>query len=650
VIRTTIQVGQCPLQTAAIGDGLTAKTTTKKRVTAYTVDFEPVGRRGECRRNESLLSCARRLGVGISSICGGRGTCRACKVQIVSGVVSKLTSNEYEAFTPQELREGWRLACQTYPATDCKLHVPAESMTTPQRLQVEGLEVKASLDPPTHAYRVRIKPPSLVAPQADADQFLATLNKQYELQCTKVDIDVLRTLSEQIRSWQWQCQAIVRSNEVVAILRPKSRQLGLAVDLGTTKIAGYLMDLSRGRTVAAKGVMNPQISYGEDIISRINRVIQSPDDGRRLQELAVQAINELSTGLCAEVNARPEEIVEAVVVGNTAMHHLFLSLPVKQLALSPFVPAISQALEVKARDLGLAIAAGAYVYLPPNIAGFVGSDHVAMLLATEVTEAEGPILALDIGTNTEISLVHNGRITTISCASGPAFEGGHIKYGMRAAAGAIEHLRIDGDKVQYQTIDGAPPAGICGSGILDALSQLYQAKVIDESGRIMNHHPRVRSYKGQREFVLVTNQERKGKPSITITQHDVRELQLAKAAIRSGIQLLLETCGCSEYDIKQVIVAGAFGTYIDVGSAVVIGMLPALPLNRFRQVGNAAGMGAKLALISLAKRVEAQAIASKVKYIELASLPNFQATFVQASYLGQYRIKGGKREKLKYGD
>ena len=352
-------------------------------MTAYTIDFEPVGRRGECQRNESLLACARRLGVGINSICGGKGTCHSCKVQVLSGTVSKPTSNELEAFTPQELKEGWRLACQTYPRSDVKLNVPAESMTTPQRLQVEGLEITVRPEPPVQAYRLQLAAPSLSAPQADADRLLEALNQQYKLHCTKVDIDVLRILSDQLRSWNWECQAVVRNDEVIALLPWPSRQLGLAIDLGTTKIAGYLVDLSNGRTLAAKGVMNPQISYGEDIISRITSVVKSPDEGVQLQKLAVEAINELAADLCAEVSAKTEEIVEAVVVGNTAMHHLFLGLPVRQLALSPFVPAVSRALDIKARDLGLRIAPGAYVHLLPNIAGFVGADHVAMLLATE---------------------------------------------------------------------------------------------------------------------------------------------------------------------------------------------------------------------------------------------------------------------------
>ncbi len=613
---------------------------------AYTVDFQPIGRRGKCRSNESFLACAHRLGVGINSICGGKGTCRSCKVQVLSGTVSKPMPNELQAFTSRELKDGWRLACQTYPTSDVKLAVPAESMTTSQRIQVEGLEVTVSPEPPVQTYRLKLAAPSLSVPEADADQLLKVLNQQYQLHCDKIDINVLRELSNQLRSWNWECQAVVRNGEVIALIPQSGRQLGLAIDLGTTKIAGYLIDLSDGLTLAAKGVMNPQIRYGEDIISRITGVVKSPDKSTPVQKLVIEAINELGADLCTEASTRTEEIVEAVVVGNTAMHHLFLRLPVRQLATAPFVPAVSRAVDVKVGDLGLHIAPGAYVHLLPNIAGFVGADHVAMLLATEAWQARGATVAIDIGTNTEVSLIKNGRITATSCASGPAFEGGHIKDGMRAATGAIERLRIADDSIQYQTIGQAQPTGICGSGILDALSQLYLAGIIDAGGRITDKHPRVRTDQGQREFVLVGEEEWEGQPAITITQGDVRELQLAKAAIRSGIQALLEANDCSEDEIKQVVIAGAFGTYIDVGSAVTIGMLPSLPLNRFRQVGNAAGMGAKQALISLKKRAEAQAIASRVNYIELGDLPSFNQTFIQAGYLGQYRIIDGRREEI----
>jgi len=615
-------------------------------VTAYTIDFEPLGRRGQCQGNESLLACARQFGIGISSVCGGQGTCHSCKVQVLSRTVSEPTADELEVFSSEELKEGWRLACQTYPASDCKVIVPRESMTTTQRTHVEGLEIKVNPEPAVKAYHLQLPTPSLSDPRADADRLLEALNLQHRLHCGKVDIDVLRTASPQLRSQNWECQAIVRDDEVIALSSCSSRQLGLAIDLGTTKIAGYLVDLTDGRTLAAKGIMNPQVSYGDDIISRIAGVINSPDGGVQLQKWVVEALNKLAVDLCVEVDASAEEIVEVVMVGNTAMHHLFLGLPVRQLALSPFVPAVSRALDIRARDLGLRIAPGTFVHLLPNIAGFVGADHVAMLLAIEAWQTEGLTVALDIGTNTEVSLVNNGAITTVSCASGPAFEGGHIKDGMRAARGAIERLRIANDSIQYQTIDEAPPVGICGSGMLDIMAQLYLAGVIDEGGRMNNGHPRVRIRNKQLEFLLVSEKERDGHPAIVITQQDVRELQLAKAAIRTGIQVLLETNGCSEEQIKQMIIAGAFGTYIDVSSAITIGMLPSLPLECFQQVGNAAGMGAKLALISLDKRIEAQTIPSRVHYIELASSLNFTQTFIQASYIGRYRIMHGRREGI----
>ena len=610
------------------------------------IDFEPLGRREQCQGDKSLLVCAHQHGVGINSICGGQGTCHSCRVRVLSGSVSEPTASELEAFSVHELKDGWRLACQAYPSGDCKLSLPPESMTTSQRTQVEGQETTVHPEPPVQAYHLELPTPSLLTQQADADRLLEALEHQHRIHCGKVDIDILRALSSQLRSWYWRCQASVRNDEVIALGPWPSPQLGLAVDLGTTKIAGYLVDLSNGKTLAAKGIMNPQIDYGEDIISRINSAVKSPTESVRLQKLAGDALNRLAADLCAKAGANAEEIVEAVVVGNTAMHHLLVGLPVKQLALSPFIPAVSRALDIKARDLGLHIAPGAYVHLLPNIAGFVGGDHVAMLLATKTWQAEKSTLALDIGTNTEVSLIANGKITSVSCASGPAFEGYHIEHGMRAASGAIERVQITANGIQYQTIDEVPPVGICGSGVIDAVAQLYLAGAIGKGGRMIDSHPRVRTRNKQREFVLVGAVEEDGHPGITITQKDVRELQLAKAAIRAGIQVLLELSDRSEEQIDQVVIAGAFGTYIDVSNAIVIGMLPSIPLDRFQQVGNAAGMGSKMALISLSERSQAEDLASLVNYVELASTPNFAQTFTQASYIGRYRIKHGEREEI----
>jgi len=617
-------------------------------VTAYKIEFEPIGRRGECPAGQSLLGCARRLGIGIASVCGGQGTCRSCKVQILDGNTSEATSSETEWLSADELKTGWRLACQAYPLSDCKLHIPAESMTAPQRLQLEWLEVRTRPEPAVKGYQVKLQPPSLSDLTADADRLLQSLNRQHKLHCHRVDIELLRHLPPQLRSLDWKCQAAVRDDEVTALSPWQSAQLGLAVDLGTTKIAAYLVDLKEGRTLAAKGVMNPQISYGEDVVSRIQAAISSIETAEKLQKVVAEALNQLISDLYAQVNADQNEIVDMVVVGNTAMHHLFLKLPVLQLAHSPFVPAVSHAVDVKARELGLHIAQGAYVHLLPNIAGFVGADHVAMLTATQnLWVKKDVVIALDIGTNTEVSLIREGKITSVSCASGPAFEGGHIKGGMRAAPGAIERVRIDSQGVHYQTVDAIPPVGICGSGILDAMAQLYLAGIIDEGGRMKEEQARVRRQNNHLEFVLVEEDKKHKRSAVVITQNDIRELQLAKAAIRTGIQVLLEANNCSEEDITKVFIAGAFGTYIDISSAITIGMLPTLPLERFQLLGNAAGMGAKLALISLNKRAEAQMLSRKVRYLELASAPGFNQTFIQAGYLGRYRLLKGRREEIK---
>jgi len=600
---------------------------------SYKIDFQPVGRRGESSGQSTLLDAACRMGVGLSGVCGGHGKCQACKVQILDGKVSDPTPSEREAFRAEQLQEGWRLACQTTPASDCKVHVPAESMTTPQRTQVEGLEIQIPSEPLVQAYRVKLQESTLSKVEADDENLIQTLNREHGLSCTKTDIEVLRGFSPLVRSRDWECQASVRGDEIIGVAPWPSPVLGFAADLGTTKIAGYLVDLKDGRTLASKGVMNPQISYGEDVISRIQVTLSSPAAGADMRRVAVEALNQVASDLCREAGAAVTDIADAVIVCNTAMHHLLLGLPVKQLVLAPFVPAVSRALDFKARDMGLRAASGAYVHFLPNIAGFVGADHVAMLLATMQTKPSGLVIALDIGTNTEVSLIDGENISSVSCASGPAFEGYHIKHGMRAARGAIEKVRIEKNAIRIQTIDDAPPSGICGSGVLDAMAQLYLTGIVDGSGRMLDNHPRVRDGQAYREFVLVEEGVSGAPLTIVLTQHDVRELQLAKAAIRTGIQVLLATNGRKEQEVDHVIIAGAFGTYIDVASAVAIGMMPGLPLERFRQVGNAAGMGARMALISSTQRKKAQALASRVNYVELGSAPQFSETFLNACSL-----------------
>jgi len=594
----------------------------------YNVEFEPVGRRGRCPEGNSLLECARLLKVDLVSICGGIGACRRCRIQVISGSVTPPTTEDRETFTAAELEQGYRLACcMAFPQGDLRVLVPPESLTAPQRMQVEGLDLRVEPDPLARSLEVELIPPSLEDPKPDDRNLWAALERDHGVVQGTIDLAVQQMLSTRLRALNWKTSVVLKESEIIALGAPSTRWLGLAVDIGTTKIAVYLVDMKSGEIAASSGLMNPQISYGEDVVSRIYTAGESTGNAGRMQTLLVESLNSTVATLCAGIGSSASHITDAVIVANTAIHHLFLRLPVQQLGLVPYVPAVCSPVDIKARDIGLSMAPGAYVHMLPNVAGYVGADHVAMLLATELDEREGVSLAIDIGTNTEMCLNCRGRMKSVSCASGPAFEGAHIQFGMRAAEGAIERVHMSGERLEIQTIGGGVPVGICGSGLLDGIAQMLQNGVIDPSGRMLDH-PLVRKRNDRREFVLV---ERPGEDDITISQKDVRELQAAKTAIRLGIQALLEDAGILETDIDRVIIAGAFGSFIDVQSAIAIGMLPPLPPERYRQVGNAAGTGARLALISKDKRRTALAIAARDGYIELACIPDFNDKFAAAS-------------------
>ena len=595
---------------------------------SFVVDFQPVGLRGEFSKEDSLLDCARQLGVDLVSLCGGGGSCGRCKVQLISGKVSEISSTEEKLLTSKEVRLGYRLACKAYPLSDVTIHVPSMSLTSPQRTQVAGLEVEVAPDPLIVSSDVTLTPPTLDSARSDVKSLTTALHEK-GMAIREIDFRVMKLLPDVFRRNHWQAKVAIREEEIVAIGKPQSQWLGLAVDIGTTKVAAYLVDLFTGEVLASKGVMNPQISYGEDLISRIVAAGKSEVGSEKLQSILVDGLNKMLQELCEETGHTPDEIVEAVVVGNTVIHHLFLGLPVQQLGVSPYTPVVDTAVEIKAREVGLEISPGGYVHLLPNIAGYVGADHVAMLLAINMDQADETTLAIDIGTNTEICLNYRGKMTSVSCASGPAFEGAHIKHGMRAAPGAIEYVQIENNEVKIQTIGGVPPVGICGSGLLDAIAQMRLNGIIDVSGRL-GDHPLVRDNNRSKEFILA---DRPGSSPITISQKDVRELQLAKAAIRVGIMALVENAGIEEKDIQKVVIAGAFGTFIDIKSAITIGMLPNLPLDRFQQVGNAAGTGSRMALISQTERTKASQLAEKVGYIELARMRNFSTCFAEATYL-----------------
>jgi uncharacterized 2Fe-2S/4Fe-4S cluster protein (DUF4445 family) len=598
-------------------------------MTRYQIDFEPIGKRVTAGREQSLLAIAQEAGIALAAVCGGVGICGACKVRLVAGQLSAVTSDEQSVFTSEELAEGWRLGCRAFPQSNLKIEIPPESLTATQRLQLEGTSRAVSLSPAVTVHPMTLTPPDLTDLRADWDRLSDALPEVAV--SSLVDPAVMAQFSSQMRASDWVGQVVLAEDGSVAgTLPPDARPYGLAVDIGTTKMAIFLVDLTTGEAMARVGAMNPQIAFGEDVVARIAYANQNEAARLALQRRVVETLNSSIDQLCQSVGAEVTQVVDLVVVGNTAMHHLFAGLPVRQLGQAPYVAAVTQAMRFPAREIGLTCAPGARVYLPPNIAGYVGADHTAMVLASQIHKAKGISIALDIGTNTEISLARDGGLISCSCASGPAFEGAHIHAGMRAVPGAIERAQFIEGAWQIATVDGKAPIGICGSGILDVVAALLSSGQIDEAGRFTDavqhwvEHPQ-----GGAIELVPANESGTGKP-ILVTRGDIREIQLAKAAIRSGVEVLFKEAGITAADLDQFLVAGAFGTYLNLESAVMIGMFSRLARNRYQQIGNAAGIGAQMMLISAASRKEAEAIRDRMSYVELTTVPDYMDIYVEA--------------------
>jgi uncharacterized 2Fe-2S/4Fe-4S cluster protein (DUF4445 family) len=603
----------------------------------YLIDLEPIGRRIEVEAGASLLEAAQQAGVDLVAACGGLGICATCRVRPVGGQFNPPTPAEEEQLDPGQVSAGYRLACQAVPRSDARVEIPAESLPAPQKIQLDGRQAAVRLQPGARAVDLALQPPALDDLRSDLARVSAALPDKFLL---TDDLAVIEQLSSALRRQDWRGRLALDAADpegpgprLLATLAPGAALLGLAVDLGSTKLAVYLVNLETGATLAQVGVMNPQIAFGEDVVNRIAFANRSEANRRLLQERAVETLNAAAAELSARAGVSAGQIVEAVVVGNTAMHHFFTHLPVSQLGAAPYVAAVSGALRVRAAELGLKFAPGARVYLPDNIAGYVGGDHTAALLATRSYPGRVRVL-VDIGTNTEISLVAGGEIYTCSTASGPAFEGAHIHDGMRAAPGAIERVRLaEGGRAQWATIGGLAPVGLCGSGILQALAEMRAAEVIDRRGALRKDAPGMRIADHKAEFLLVPAAQTGHGRDIVITRRDVNEIQLAKGAIRAGIELMLRHGGMVADQVEEWVIAGAFGTYLDLPSALRIGMFPDAPLERFHQVGNAAGMGAKQMLLSLEERKEATRLALRAHYVELTVEPGFTDEFVKAIYL-----------------
>ncbi len=593
-------------------------------MTAFQIQFSPMGLRRQASAGQSLLDTAQQAGVELISLCGGRGTCKRCRITITAGQIQASGAKE-DGVSARD-----RLACQTYPQSDLKVQIPTTSLRSPLRLQLDGDVPAPPLDPVVKCYGIPVKRLKLDNGCGDIEPLLRKLRQLHGVHAQLSDPAVRTSLSMHLKRAPSEAEIVTDGDNIIDLIPKGDPCLGAAVDLGTTKIALYLIDLRNGRPLTSGGCINPQIAQGEDLISRLAYANKTPQQAGLLQQVIVDALNRMIMEICQSHGIVPQAIKEMVVAGNTAMHHLFLGLPVVQLSQAPYATTIRKAMKIKAREIGVTMATGAQIYFPANVAGYVGGDHVAMLTGIGAHRIRGPLLAIDIGTNTEISLMADGKISSVSCASGPAFEGFHIKNGMQAATGAIEQVRLVDGNASVKIIDATRPAGICGSGLLDLLAQLRLNAIVDRSGRLNLTHPRIRHRDAVPEFVLFQEDRNGSDTAIVLTQKDIRELQLAKGAIRSGIEMLLAYRNIPANLLDQVIVAGAFGSYLDISSAISIGMFPNVARHRFCQVGNAAGMGAKMVLLSRLRRFEAEEMAQQMDYLELASSSHFGRTFIRS--------------------
>lgn len=613
--------------------------------TEVEVVFQPYGNRSKFRPGTTILNAAKTLGVDISSLCGGSGTCGKCKVKVQNGVegLSPPTEKESKHLSQEELSATIRLACQVQLTLPSIIFVPERSRVGKQRLQTEGLEVPVEPAPLVNKYFVQMPPPTLYDARSDEDRLLDALRKEYGIANLAIDYETTKTLPIMLRKAKWNVTVATFKDKIIAIEPGDTtdRCYGFAVDIGTTKLAGFLMNFNTGKVIAVAARMNPQISLGEDVLSRITHTMMHGLSAlTELQNKVVSGINEMIDECCEKAHVKTKEIYELNFVGNTAMQMLFLKLWPQHTALSPYPPVLRRGIDVEATKLGLKSHQRANAHYVPIIGGFVGSDSVADLMSVDMLNSEEIIMDIDIGTNTEIAIGNKDLAMIASCASGPAFEGMEIKHGMRAATGAIERVSIDPGSLEthYRTIEDAPPIGICGSALVDAPAELLKSGIIDVTGRfnkeMAKETDRIRKTpEDWYEYVIARKDETTSSTDITITQADIRELQKAKAAMRAGAEVLLKTMNLTKDDITMLYVAGAFGNYIDPESARTIGIYPEVTLDRIKFVGNTAGTGSRMCLISKDMREYAAKISETVQYHELAVDPNFQSEYIKATFL-----------------
>lgn len=626
------------------------------------VVFAPSGKRGHFPEDTTLLEAARKLGADLDSVCGGRGICGRCQVEIAEGLFSKhgieSRAGNVTAWNRVEqryvdvrgaMKPGRRLGCQAQLRGDVVVDIPAESQVHRQVLRKDADTRPISLDPVVTLHYVEVAEPDMHDPASDFRRLADALDHEWGIAAARADSAVLATLQRTLRAGGWTVTAAVRNARDVVGVWPGlvDRVYGVAVDIGSTTAAAHLASLTTGETLASAGVMNPQIRFGEDLMSRVSYAMLNPGGDREM----TKAIREAVVGLVGEVAAiagvDPGLIVEMTAVGNPIMHHLYLGFDPVELGGAPFALTVDQPLDTPAGDLGLAIAPGAFVHTLPLIAGHVGADAAGMILAEAPYAGDEITLLVDVGTNAEIVLGNRDRLLACSSPTGPAFEGAQISSGQRAAPGAIERLRIDPATLEprYRVIgcdlwsdepgfDAAVVStgvtGICGSGIIEAAAELFLAGVVTADG-VIDGALATRTARVVAEGRTFTYVVRDAAPRIAITQADIRAIQLAKAALYAGIRLLMDHYPVDRVD--RIALAGAFGSHIDVKYAMVLGLIPDCPLDHVRSAGNAAGTGARIALLNAGARREIAEVARRIVKVETALEPRFQEHFVAAMAL-----------------
>jgi uncharacterized 2Fe-2S/4Fe-4S cluster protein (DUF4445 family) len=591
--------------------------------------FEPADRAVRVPPGVTVFDAASWNGIAIDSTCGGHGTCKKCKVQVLSGELP-VSPLDPRAFTPEELGEGWRLACLAQATTNLRIHVPPLS-TRPKAATV-GVGRQVILRPAVQKRFVRLDEPTLADQRTDLQRLLDALD---DLE-PHPDLHALRRLPAVVRQADFAVTAVVVDETLIDVEAgdTTARQFAIAFDVGTTTVVATLLDLTTGTPVAVASRLNRQQPFGADVITRISATMLDPAALSQLTGAAQETLAELAAEVCGEGEVATEEVYEVAVAGNATMTALLLGIDPEPLGVAPFVLSAATPPVVKATEVNLPVHPGARVVVFPALGAYVGGDIVSGLLATGMDRDKRLRMFIDVGTNCEIALGDGDRIVACAAPAGPAFEGGAIRCGMRAAEGAIEVVKLS-DEVELGVIGDVAPVGLCGSGLVDAVAEMVRVGLVDASGRFVSEEDakqiaptladRLTAVNGERVFVL---HESDGTRAVYLSQRDIRELQFAKAAIATGWSLLLDEFGVDSRDVQQVLLAGSFGSYLSPAAAVRIGLVPTLPVLRIVSAGNVAGEGAKMVLLSRAERAGAQTLLEGVRYVELSDRPDFNDKFV----------------------